>query len=315
MILITARGCRARALRCVIRWTLSLGAPACVGLTSAAAVAEERPAAALRQSLTFHASFDHGPEADFARGDRTLFHAPAIDQRAAAVAGLPSGGEVTLEPRGGRFGTALRFGPSKGPIVFYKAEGNFASPHPGWSGTVSFWLSTDPATELAEGFCDPIQVTSKKWDDAAMFVEFEKRPTGIPFRLGVYADKDVWNPAGRKFEDIPASGRPLAAVAKPPFAAGKWTHVAFVFERFNTGQRDGLATLYLDGKQAGVISPRRQTFTWDSKQAAIMLGLGYIGLMDDLAVFNRALTSDEIRELSALPGGIQELTGNTAQRK
>ena len=273
----------------------------------AQARAQEPAKSPLRDALAFHASFDSGPDADFAKGDRALYHAKAMDQRDAAAAGLPAGGEVKLEPQTGRFGGALRFNRSKGPMVFFKADKNVPMPAPGWSGTVSFWLSTDPAEDLPEGFCDPLQVTSKQWDDAAMFVEFEKRPAGIPFRLGVYADKAVWNPTGRKFSDIPAAERPLTTVEKAPFGAGKWTHVAFAFRKFNTGKPDGTATLYLDGKQAGMISARTQTFTWDAARAALMPGLSYIGLMDDLAVFDRALTAEEVGQLFALTGGVAEL--------
>ena len=45
--------------------------------------------------------------------------------------------------------------------------------------------------QLEPGFCDPVQITPRAWNDAAFFVEFEKRPESIPFRLGVYADLGV----------------------------------------------------------------------------------------------------------------------------
>jgi hypothetical protein len=192
-------------------------------------------------------------------------------------------------------------------MVFYRAAKNFPELQNGWSATVMFWLKADPPGELKEGFCDPIQITSKQWDDAAMFVEFEKRATGIPFRLGVYADKPVWNPTNRKFEDIPPAERPLVAVEKPPFEKGKWTHVAFTLTQFNSGKPEGVAKLYLDGKPAGQLSPRNQLFTWDVEKSAIMLGLGYIGSMDDLAIFDRSLTAEEIASAVQLPGGIASL--------
>ena len=108
--------------------------------------------------------------------------------------------------------------------------------------------------------------------------------------------------------DAQEAGRPLASVEKPPFSAGKWTHVAVVINNFNTSQTNGVAMLFLDGKKAGEISPRNQTFTWDSKKASVMLGLSYIGLMDDLALFDRALKANEIEVLYALKGGVRELT-------
>lgn len=153
---------------------------------------------------------------------------------------------------------------------------------------------------------DPIQVTAHAWNDAAFFVEFEKRRE-TPLRLGVYADYPVWNPANRKWDEIPAANKPLITVAHPPFARGKWTHVAFTFEHFNTGQPGGVARLYLDGELAGVMPPRGQTFTWDERLASIMLGLGYVGLFDELSWFNRALTEAEVRSLYHLEHGIDSL--------
>jgi hypothetical protein len=261
----------------------------------------------LKSSLSLYASFDRGVDADVARGDASLWNAKNMEKREGAEKGLTSGGEVAWDIDQGRFGGSLRFGDSKGPMVFYKAAKNFPELSSGWSTTVMFWLKADPIGELKEGFCDPIQITSKQWDDAAVFVEFEKRATGIPFRLGVYADKPVWNPTNRKFEDIPPAERPLAPVDKPPFEKGKWTHVAFTLAQFNSGKADGVAQLYLDGKPAALLSPRNQMFTWQVEKAAIMLGLGYIGSMDDLAIFDRALTPQEIATVYQLPNGIASL--------
>ena len=101
--------------------------------------------------------------------------------------------------------------------------------------------------------------------------------------------------------------KPLVTVDPPPFARGKWTHVVFTFEHFNTGAADGVARLYLDGQPHGTISARTQTFTWDADQAALMLGLGYVGLFDELSVFNRALTPAEVSTLHALDGGTKSL--------
>jgi hypothetical protein len=83
--------------------------------------------------------------------------------------------------------------------------------------------------------------------------------------------------------------------------------VAFTFENFNSGGEDGVATLYIDGQPQGSLRGRRQTFTWDPAKSAIMLGLSYVGLMDDLAIFDRALTAEEIKQLYALPQGVAAL--------
>jgi Concanavalin A-like lectin/glucanases superfamily len=262
---------------------------------------------ALRAALTFHASFDGNVDAVRAAGDPKLYSAPAMKARDQATPGLPASGEV-LHARGeGRTGDALRFTRRKSPFVFFKAARNVAYKKQDWSGTVSFWLQVDPVKELEAGFCDPVQITPRAWNDAAFFVEFEKRAESIPFRLGVYADFEVWNPTKRKFEEIPAAERPLVTVDAPPFAGGKWTHVVFTFERFNTGRPDGSARLYLDGAPHGMLSSRLQTFTWEPEAAVIGLGLGYIGALDDLSVFDRALREPEIRALHGLAGGVGSL--------
>lgn len=263
---------------------------------------------ALRQALTFHASFDGTVDAVRATGDPKLYSAPTLARRQeASTPGLPATGEIVHVRGAGKFGDALRFTQRRKPAVFFQAGGNVPYATANWSGTVSFWLSVDPATELETGFCDPIQITPRAWNDAAFFVEFEKGPQAIPFRLGVYADLAVWNPTNRKFEDIPANERPLVTVEKPPFGRGKWTHVVFTFEHFNTGRPDGIARLYLDGAPAGQLPNRQQTFTWDPARTVVNLGAGYIGMMDEVSIFNRPLSDAEVSALHGLREGVTGL--------
>jgi hypothetical protein len=221
---------------------------------------------ALRKALTFHASFDGGTEAVRAAGDPKLYWAASFKQRDQAKPGLPETGEVLLAKGEGRFGDALRFTKKKAPVVFFQGARNMPHETVNWNGTVSFWLKVDPEAELEPGFCDPIQITASAWNDAAFFVEFEKRTESIPFRLGVYADFKVWNPDNRKFAEIPFAEKPLLTVDKPPFGPGRWTHVVFTFGNFNTGRPDGVARLYLDGRPHGSLGPRLQTFTWDPQK-------------------------------------------------
>ena len=262
---------------------------------------------ALRKALTFHASFDGKIHATHAEGDPVLHWAPSLKERQQAKAGLPPGGEVQHAAGAGRFGDALRFTSRKSPSLFFRGQRNMPYRASDWDGTVSFWLRVDPESELETGFCDPVQITPRAWNDAAFFVEFEKRAGSIPFRLGSYADLDVWNPAKRKFDDIPMQERPLVSVANPPFSGNRWTHVVFTFERFNTGKPDGVAKLYLDGELRGTLSPRQQTFTWDPERTVIALGLGYIGLLDELSIFGRSLDAGEVRTLYGLESGVTAL--------
>ena len=63
----------------------------------------------LRSELSFFASFDHGPDADYARGDRLIYSAPTYKDIDFAVADLP-GGDIDIAKGQGRFGDALETG-------------------------------------------------------------------------------------------------------------------------------------------------------------------------------------------------------------
>jgi hypothetical protein len=65
-------------------------------------------AADLKDALTFRATFDGSTNASTALGDKRLFMAPSYKEQATATPGL-SGGDVVLEPGGGRHGGALHF--------------------------------------------------------------------------------------------------------------------------------------------------------------------------------------------------------------
>lgn len=276
-------------------------------LAGCACCSKDGGSTSLRQALTFHASFDRGLDADFAKGDPAIYHTANMKRPRTAIPGLPNNGAVEWAKDQGRFGHALRFTKKAPEVSFFKGKENFNFSASHWSGTVSLWLKVDPKTELAPGYCDPIQITSKEWNDASFFVEFEKKADLIPFRLGAYPDFKVWNERNRKWEEIPFEEKPLVSVLRPPFRGDRWTHVVFTFEQFNSGSGDGLARLYLDGKPANMISPRLQTYTWSLDDLVIMLGVSYIGLYDDLSVFNRALSEVEVQRLHALPRGVTGL--------
>ena len=227
--------------------------------------------AILGDVLTFHASFDNGVDADWALGDGQIYTAPSYAEQDQAVHGIgnPS---VDVADDVGRFGAALRFTARNRHAIFYKAEDNVAYASENWSGTVSFWLSLDPATDLEPGFCDPIQITDAAYNDAAIWVDFTAE-NPRQFRLGVFGDLDVWNPDGLSPDAHPGFGGRLLIADEPPFATGQWTHVVITYDGLNT-QRGGVANLYLDGERLphtseGIDEP----FTWDLDQGAIRLGV------------------------------------------
>ena len=113
----------------------------------ASAASPEKALQALTQALTLHASFDDGPDAAFARGDRRLYTAPSYAEQAQAVAGLGNP-NVEIAEDGGRSGGALKFSSKNTHAIFYPAGKNVGFANGEWNGTISFWLSLDPDQDL-----------------------------------------------------------------------------------------------------------------------------------------------------------------------
>jgi hypothetical protein len=126
--------------------------------------------AALRPAITLQASFDGSADAEFALGDRQIHSAPSMAKPRVGRPGLPSSGVVTLARGEGRFGDALRFHKKVSDMVFFMGEKNMHYLSKNWSGAVSFWLRLSPDEDLEPGYCDPIQITPRDWNDAAFFV-------------------------------------------------------------------------------------------------------------------------------------------------
>ena len=260
--------------------------------------------AVLRDALLFHAGFDDGWDAGFAKGDRGLYTAPSYSEQEKATPGIGNP-DVEIADDVGRFQHALKFSKKNEHAIFYRAEDNVAYSESGWNGTISFWLSLDPGQDLEPGFTDPIQVTDARATDACIWVDFT-REDPRQFRLGVFGDLDVWNP-----EDLPSSENAdfenhLVIVNEPPFARGTWTQVVITHEGLGSAQ-GGTARLYLDSELQGTVTGITEPFTWDMAGAAIRLGLNYVGLFDELAIFDRPLTEDEIQALYGLERGVIDL--------
>jgi hypothetical protein len=257
-------------------------------------------------NLLFHAPFDESADATFAKGDKRIHWGPQWGAPRVVQPGLPPGG-VSLAFQQGRYGSALRFDRPIKEVVAFKAAGNMPYRQRNWQGSVSFWLRVSPDEDLEPGYCDPIQITPKAWDNAAFFTEFTKDDKPREFRFGAYADPACWNPQKRKWEDMPLAEKPLVPVLRPPFSRDRWTHVVFTWEKFNSGKPDGVARLYVDGGLKGELSPREQTWTWNIDETFVMLGLSYTGWMDDLAIFGKALSLKEVNALRNLPKGVAGL--------
>ncbi len=256
----------------------------------------------LREALTFYATFDKSADADFASGDRKLYTLVASKPELNTREELPE--EVWFKASGGNFGQCLSFLTPEGVSgtrAFYKLEGNFPYGEESWSGTVSFWLRLAPLEDLRPGFTDPIQLTSRSALDAGIWVDFD-REEGRQFRMGAFPDKAIWNPENRRLVEFPVEQRPMVTAGEATFARDRWTHVVITIEGFNNPGTDAVATLYVDGKPQGSVEDWEQRYSWDLATAQIRLGVNFVGDIDELSCYDRALSSGEIEYLYTLGG-------------
>jgi hypothetical protein len=256
----------------------------------------------LRAALSFLASFDHGFHADYARGDRLMYTAPSYRDLDEAMADVTSPDVVIAKGRG-RYGDALEFRKKNTQAVFFRAAVNVGYRLRNWSGTISFWLNLSPDTDLEPGYTDPLQVTDKAFNNAAIWVDFTRDDKPRHFRLSVFGDSAAWNGQNLPPERNAVFNQRTLVVTQPPFRRGQWTHVAIVFANLNT-DAGGTAKLYLNGKLEGTVEGIREPFTWEPVRATIRLGVNYVGLWDELSIYDRALSDAAIDALYHLPGGV-----------
>lgn len=272
------------------------------------AATPENLRASLAAALTFHASFDHGVDADFALGDKQAYTA-IVPMGEIVTDGTPgiAHGSITIANGAGKYGDALHFAQPSDAILFYKAEKNVAYSPEQFRGTASFWMRLDPA-EIGGQFADPLQLTDKIFSDDSIWIDFTKNDDPSDFRLGVFGDRKTWDPTNKQAFSKEFYWR-LAKVTEPPFAKDRWTHVVITWDGLNDSQR-GRARLYFDAQYKEASGIIRERFNWDVSKATIRLGLGpFVGFMDDIAFFNRALTPEEIRAVYELERGVAELYG------
>jgi len=260
----------------------------------------------LLDGLIFHAPFDGRADATLATGDGRIYTARPSRDPTDSKPGL-NAEEVVIGSGKGRYGDALHFLKKSRKMVFFYGDKNTGYRAKDWNGSISMWLSLDPA-DLKQQFSDPVQVTDKKYNDAAFWVDFTKDDTPPHFRMGVFPDSNVWNPEALKQDKIPESELPIVRVKQQHFGRDRWTHVVMTFSGFNTDGIGGTARLYINGDLQGTVKDRRQVFTWDLSKATIRLGLGYVGLLDELTIFNRALNANEVQMLYELPTGLSGLS-------
>lgn len=210
--------------------------------------AEAEARAKLSRSLTLHASFDRGLDADFSRGDKTCY----VQKGPKLVPAAPNE-DVKLAAEAGRFGGALHF-PRKGNYrPAFKDGGVLGYNAKSWNASVSVWLRLNPDKDLEPGYCDPIQIVGNDSKKGYIFLEWSKDETPRYFRYAIRPLFHIWNPNNLQWADIPLEKKPAVQVARAPFSREKWTHVVFTLENINDKSKPPVGRLYLNGKLQGTI--------------------------------------------------------------
>jgi sulfatase modifying factor 1 len=276
---------------------LSLPVALALALVASPALADEND---VRKAVTFYASFDEAVKGDvggeLAPGTRfphptdkgQFVFEKGIDEKVLRITqgnGIAGGAfEATdVLPKNGR--------------MFFPVKGNLAYKPGGWSGSVSLWCNTDPDKLIKSRFCDPVQITQKSANNGALWFDFNDAKPMRDLRHGAFPAV----PEGQKgiTEDDPKA--PLVRVPKVGWKDGDWHHVVLTFKNLDTGKADAVTALYIDGKLIGEVKDRAIAMGWDIDKANVYFSLGYVGLLDEFALFDRALTAEEVGMLHKKP--------------
>jgi hypothetical protein len=158
--------------------------------------------------------------------------------------------------------------------------------------------------ELPPGFTDPIQITDAAYDDTCIWVDFTKQ-NPRQFRLGIFGNRDSWNPANIDTSKNPDFETRLIPVTELPFAGDRWTHVLITHEALGTAQ--GKGSLWLNGVKQGEKTGIADRFEWDMNAATIRVGVSFVGAFDELSIFDRPLTDAEVSRVFQAGGNAKTL--------
>jgi len=283
-----------------------------LGVVTVHAQNSARDESALRKAVTFYASFDETVAGDFGGGRlelRTRSGKPQDKDTWVYRDGFPKDVFRIAKGKGIAGGAleAVDVLPDNGRI-FFPAKGNLAFKKGGWGGAVSMWINTDPNKLLKTTFCDPIQITQKGANNGGLWVDFNNaKPRDL--RMGVFPAV----PEGEKGLAESDAHAPMVCVPAVKMKEGEWHHVVLSWENLDTGKANARAVLYIDAKQIGAVENRAIAMDWDIDKTGIYVAVNYIGLLDELAIFNRALSVEEVMQLQRQPGMVGDMIRNKSK--
>ncbi len=267
---------------------------------------QEADEKAIRKAVTFYASFDDEVKGDFGKGQLTFdtrTNHPTEKGQYVVEKGFPDKAFRIAKTKGIAGGAldAVDIIPKNGRI-FVPAKGNLAYKNDGWAGSMSMWCNFNPDTMLKTGFCDPVQITQKGANNGALWFDFnDAKPRDL--RHGAFPVI----PDGKKGIGESDPNAPMVRVPKIGWKEGDWHHVVLTWENLDTGKDNAVTSLYIDGKLIGQVKGKAIAMGWDIEKAGIYTAISYIGLLDELALFDRALTLAEVVALQKKPGMLTSL--------
>ena len=191
------------------------------------------------------------------------------------LANSASAGGAKPTKTDGRFGGALRFTGKREVVSMREKKSLDFGTSTDFS--LSFWL------RAATGY-------SPKTADTVIAAKYPSAMWFVALRPGSFNGVYLRHYDGKRAVDVKPSSNQL-----PTLANGEWHQLVF------TSDRNGIATIYIDGEQTGAVSiaaisgaakfSGEQTFNIGAETN------GFQGDLDDVAIWNRLLSPTEVRKL------------------
>lgn len=211
---------------------------------------------------------------------------------------------------GGALDGYLAFNKQAGALN-YSAEKNFPySPNHAWSGSVAFWMRVD-TSELEADYPEPFHIGKRDergypWDDATLFIDIKK--PDMTLRFGCYPDKT------QEITDQMVADRVITTPLN--WKPTEWRHIAITWSNFNSRKADAEWALFVDGVEVGRKGPLRQNMTWNISDIAFRFNhYRFPGHIDEIAVFDKKLTADEVAYLITPKKPLNELFYKKSERR
>jgi len=193
----------------------------------------------------------------------------------------------------GRYGEALAF-PGEDAWIEYPAAGNFPLYRGSSEGSILLWLRPERSALDATGSMELLEV-------------HDDRPLDGAFRLSLLTGTEPF----LVFSIYPSLPGPaldatpcIAAAPIPHWASDEWHQIAIAWEGLNRQDSKLSLSIFLDACLEAEKEFPSPAIQWQGQEQTILIGRGFQGLLDELALFDRALRAREIRTIFDHPEGV-----------